>query len=154
LFQGFIFKGFPGLGFQFLIDRVSVNLTVPVSTVEMWKWISHSFKSAVKKALGSPVIVADRFHFVRYVHWALERVRIRVQKGFSDYDRKKCKKKRRVFHKDSSKLTKEDQWYLDRYLSMHPDLQKAYELKESFKKWFKEAKAEGLNLEEVVMIKS
>ncbi|EMR04844.1 hypothetical protein C772_03228 [Bhargavaea cecembensis DSE10] len=29
MFQGFIFKGFPGLGFQFLIDRVPVNLTVP-----------------------------------------------------------------------------------------------------------------------------
>lgn len=107
--------------------------------------MSHTFKSAVKKALGSPVIVADRFHFVRYVHWALERVRIRVQKGFSDYDRKKCKKKRRVFREDSSKLTQEEQWYLERYLSMHPDLQKGYELKEAFKKWFKEAKAKGLD---------
>lgn len=105
--------------------------------------MSHSFKSAVKKALGSPVIVADRFHFVRYVHWALERVRIRVQKDFSDYDRKKCKKKRRVFHKNSCKLTEKEQWYLDRYLNMHPDLQKAYKLKETFKKWFEKAKAEG-----------
>ena len=39
----------------------------------------HSFKAAVNKALGNPVIIADRFHFVRYMYWSMERVRIRVQ---------------------------------------------------------------------------
>lgn len=105
--------------------------------------MSHTFKSAVRKALDKPVIVADRFHFVRYVHWALERVRIRVQKDFSDYDRKRCKKKRRVFHKDSGKLSDEERKILDRYLKMHPDLRTAYDLKETFKQWFKKAKSVG-----------
>jgi transposase len=61
--------------------------------------MSPSFKSAVQSALGKPVIVADRFHFCRYIYWALDRVRKRVQKGFSEYDRKKCKRMRHVFHK-------------------------------------------------------
>ena len=30
--------------------------------------MSHSFKAAVNKALGNPVIIADRFHFVRYMY--------------------------------------------------------------------------------------
>ncbi|WP_197057430.1 transposase, partial [Pontibacillus halophilus] len=32
--------------------------------------MSHAFKSAVQKALGRPIIVADRFHFCRYIYWA------------------------------------------------------------------------------------
>jgi len=42
--------------------------------------ISRTFKSAVQKALGNPVIIADRFHFMRQGYWALDRVRREVQK--------------------------------------------------------------------------
>lgn len=63
------------------------------------------------------------------MYWALERVRIRVQREFHDYDRKKCKRMRHVFYKKQSKLTKKQQWYLDRYLHMSPDLKRAHELK-------------------------
>lgn len=31
--------------------------------------MSYSFKKAVQSALGKPVIVADRFHFSRYIYW-------------------------------------------------------------------------------------
>lgn len=78
--------------------------------------MSPSFKAAVRKALGKPVIVADRFHFCRYIYWALDGVRRRIQSDWNDYDRKKCKRMRYVFYKDSAKLTEEDRWYLDRYL--------------------------------------
>lgn len=40
--------------------------------------MSPSFKAAVQQVLGKPVIVADRFHFVRYIYWALDGVRRRV----------------------------------------------------------------------------
>ena len=42
--------------------------------------ISQSFKAAVTKALGKPVIITDRFHFCRYIYWALDGMRRRVQK--------------------------------------------------------------------------
>ncbi|BAC13308.1 hypothetical conserved protein [Oceanobacillus iheyensis HTE831] len=48
---------------------------------------------------------------------------------FHDYDRKKCKRMRHVFYKKQSKLTKKQQWYLDCYLHMSPDLKRAHELK-------------------------
>lgn len=50
--------------------------------------MSHSFKAAVNQALGSPIIVADCFHFSRNIYWALERARICVQCEFHEYDRK------------------------------------------------------------------
>lgn len=105
--------------------------------------MSHSFKAAVQKGLSKPLIVADRFHFVRYIYWAMERVRIRIQKEWNDYDRKKVKKKRFVFLKKSKDLTEEDHWYLKRYFSFSTELKSTYDLKEKFCRWFERAKKMG-----------
>lgn len=105
--------------------------------------MSPSFKAAVDEALGKPVIVADRFHFCRYIYWALEKVRRKEQNKFHDYDRKKCKRMRHVFYKRYEKLTDKQLWYLNRYLNMSDYLRKAYELKEAYCRWFDEAKTLG-----------
>lgn len=105
--------------------------------------MSYSFKKAVQSALGKPVIVADRFHFSRYIYWALDRVRIRIQNRFNDYDRKKCKRMKHIFHKEKSRLNEEEKWYLERYLKMSDELRTAYELKEKYKEWFENAKKIG-----------
>ena len=91
--------------------------------------MSTSFRAAVREALGRPVIIADRFHYCRYIYWALDKVRRDVQKDWHAYDRKKCKKMRHVFYKRPEKLREEDQFYLTRYLEMSPTLKEAYELK-------------------------
>lgn len=108
--------------------------------------MSPSFKAAVQQALGKPIIIADRFHFVRYIYWALDGVRRRVQQSWHDYDRKKCKRMRYVFHRNSEKLTEDDRWYLERYLGFSNELRKAYHLKEWFSQWFKKAKENGVSL--------
>ena len=105
--------------------------------------MSYPFKAAVRKALGNPVIIADRFHFSRYIYWALERVRIQEQSKFSDYDRKKCKRMRHVFYKHREDLTDNQKWYLERYLNLSDRLRVAYQLKELYCDWFKLAKAKG-----------
>lgn len=102
--------------------------------------MSPSFKAAVRQALGKPVIIADRFHFCRYIYWVLDGVRRRVQKNWNDYDRKKGKRMRYVFYKNSAKLTEEDRWYLKRYLEMDDELKRAYELKEAYCLWFQASK--------------
>ncbi|MBE3568734.1 MAG: ISL3 family transposase [Bacillales bacterium] len=105
--------------------------------------MSPSFKAAVQDALGKPVIVADRFHFSRYIYWALDRVRRRVQNSFHEYDRKKCKRMKHIFYKHSKDLTEQEKWYLERYLSMSKELQEAYKLKELYQEWFTKAKMIG-----------
>ncbi|PLR90795.1 ISL3 family transposase [Bacillus sp. T33-2] len=105
--------------------------------------MSPAFKAAVQSALGRPVIVADRFHFYRYIYWALDGVRRRAQQVFHDYDRKKCKRMKHVFHKANGRLTEEERWHLDRYLEMSEELKAAYELKEAYREWFLEAKEIG-----------
>lgn len=105
--------------------------------------MSPSFKAAVVQALGKPVVIADRFHFCRYIYWALERVRRRVQKEFSDYDRKKCKRMKHVFYKRHDELTDKQRWYLGRYLNLSDYLRTAYQLKEAYCTWFDKSKALG-----------
>ena len=91
--------------------------------------MSPSFKAAVSQALDSPIIIADRFHFCRYIYWALDRARINVQKEFHDYDRKKCKRMRHVFYRPYEELSDNQNWYLKRYLGMSNYLKRAYQLK-------------------------
>ncbi|MGP4078262.1 ISL3 family transposase, partial [Halobacillus sp. K22] len=127
------------------VDTVRDYLREKGSEVEMVIMdMSHAFKSAVQKALGSPIIVADRFHFCRYIYWALERVRRRVQKEFHHYDRKQCKRKKHVFYKREENLTERQRWHLERYLGMSEDMRISYELKESFRDWFERAKTIGI----------
>ncbi|MBK3496120.1 transposase, partial [Viridibacillus sp. YIM B01967] len=102
-----------------------------------------SFKSAVKQALNRPFIIADRFHYCRYIYWGMDAVRRRIQKEWHAYDRKKCKRMRYVFYKRESALNEAKTWYLERYKSMSPELKRAHELKESFCAWFDQAKENG-----------
>src|SRR5699024_6790590 len=107
--------------------------------------MSPSFKAAVSQALDSSIIIADRFHFCRYIYWALDRVRINVQKEFHDYDRKKCKRMRHVFYRPYEELSDNQNWYLKRYLGMSNYLKRAYQLKEAYRYWFEESKTIGDN---------
>jgi transposase len=113
--------------------------------------MSSTFKAAIQDALGKPVIIADRFHFCRYIYWALDRVRRRVQMSFHEYDRKKCKRMKYIFYKHSKDLTEQEKWYLDRYLSMSKELREVYQLKELFHEWFTKAKMIGQ--EQIVKVK-
>lgn len=105
--------------------------------------MSKSFKAAVDQALGKPVVVADRFHFCRYIYWALENVRRKEQNIFDDYDRKKCKRMKHVFYKHHEDLTDKQLWYLNYYLGKSDRLKTAYQLKEAYRLWFETAKKLG-----------
>jgi len=102
--------------------------------------MNQSFKAAVKQALGRPLTIADRFHFCRYIYWAIDEVRRKVQKEWHAYDRKKCKRMRFVLYKRNDKLTDKHRWYLDRYTGFSDELKRAYELKEAYCEWFDWAK--------------
>src|SRR5699024_11309690 len=46
--------------------------------------MSPSFKAAVSQALDSPIIIADRFHFCRYIYWELDRTCMNEQTEIHD----------------------------------------------------------------------
>lgn len=53
--------------------------------------LSKSFKDAIKRALGNPIIVADRFHFMRQAYWAFDKVRREIQGELHKEGRILCK---------------------------------------------------------------
>ena len=99
-------------------------------------------QSSGSTSIGKTNYCGGRFHYCRYIHWALDEVRRKVQKEMLAYDRKKSKKMRFVLYKNSDNLLEEERWYLNRYLGLSTELKQAYELKEAFKQWFTKSKKE------------
>ena len=80
-------------------------------------------------------IVIDRFHVVRYVTWAMENVRKRIQKQMHPDKRKYFKRSRRILLSHQNKLSEENLLALEVMLQQSTDLATAYHLKELFYKF-------------------
>jgi len=98
--------------------------------------MSRTFKYAVQRALGSPMIIADRFHFMRQGYWALDRVRRDVQNGFKKSDRLLTKRSKKLLWLAPERLDEKGQKRVKELLALHPDLKEAYRLKNALHQWF------------------
>ena len=77
-------------------------------------------------------IVIDKFHVVRYITWALENVRKRIQKDMHPSKRKYFKRSRRILLSHYDSLSNENKLVLEVMLQQSNDLAQAYYLKELF----------------------
>ena len=109
-------KGFP--------NRKQVKYVVMDMNREYLKIAQALFKHAT--------VVIDRFHVVRYATWALENVRIRVQKGLLPAQRKYFKRSRTLLLAHMDKLSDESKQAVENMLLFSRDLREAYLLKEAF----------------------
>ena len=82
--------------------------------------------------LPNATIVIDKFHVVRYITWALENVRKRIQKDMHPSKRKYFKRSRRIMLSHYSLLSSENKQALEVMLQQSYDLAQAYYLKELF----------------------
>lgn len=101
------------------------------------RWVimdmSNLFRKVVQEVFPNAVIICDRFHIVRLVLWAMERVRKRIQKSFPKKSRY-FKRNKRILRKAGHTLTSDELVCLEEILSHSEDLRKAYALKEAFYK--------------------
>lgn len=77
-------------------------------------------------------VVIDKYHFIRQVSWAIERVRKRLQKTMPASLRKYYKRSRSLILKRYAKLKYEDKQACDLMLLYNDDLRLAHFLKEQF----------------------
>jgi len=98
--------------------------------------MSRVFKLAVQRAFGHPIIIVDRFHFIRQGYWALDRVRREVQKTFKKPDRLKSKRSKKLLWLAPEKLNDKGRERVKELLALHPDLAEAYRLKNALHNWF------------------
>lgn len=99
--------------------------------------LSKRFKEAVCRALGNPIIVADRFHYMRQAYWAFDKVRRELQHQMKKEERICSKRHKELLWKSPTKLSEEQKQKVMDVLKGKPLLQKAYELKNELDHWFK-----------------
>ena len=90
------------------------------------------FRRVSQVCFPNAVIVADRYHVVRQVYWAMERVRKNEQNKLSKRFRKYFKKSKHLLSKKPEKLTEAEMDRLALMFEIVPRLADAYRLKNEF----------------------
>ena len=90
------------------------------------------FRQVAQTCFPKAVVVADRYHVVRQVYWAMERVRKNEQNKLSARFRKYFKRSRYLLTKPPEKLTEEEMDRLSLMFEIAPRLADAYRLKNEF----------------------
>ena len=90
------------------------------------------FREVAKTCFPKVAVVADRYHVIRQVYWAMERVRKNEQNKLSDRFRKYFKKSRYLLMKPMEKLSDEEMDKLALMFEIAPRLADAYRLKNEF----------------------
>ena len=94
--------------------------------------ITGGYRRLMKELFPWATIIVDKYHYVRQITYALERVRVEEQKRLSDRWRKYFKRSKYILLKDTRKLTMDDRIQLENILRISEPLRKAYELKQQF----------------------
>lgn len=90
------------------------------------------YKEIAETFFKNATIVIDKYHFIRQVTWAFDRVRKAEQKKFYTSRRKYFKRSRFLLLKRKSKLTPDQKDQVSVMLSISPRLATAYWLKEKY----------------------
>jgi len=104
------------------------------------------FRQAVQMCLPQAKIVVDKFHLIRHVNRAMDKVRSRLQGGNRSGKRRDLFRSRYTLLKGAERLADWEKERLNRLFYYYPELKKAWVLKEGFRMWYREEdrmRAEG-----------
>jgi transposase len=95
---------------------------------DMWR----PYVDLAKAYFPNATVIIDKYHFIRYVTWAIENVRKRLQKKMPTNLRKYYKRSRKLILTRYQKLKDENKKACDLMLLYNDDLRAAHHLKEWF----------------------
>ena len=90
------------------------------------------FRQVAKICFPQEIIVADKYHVIRQVYWAMEKVRKNEQSKLSTRFRKYFKRSKNLLVKRVEKLTEEEMARLALMFEIAPRLADAYRIKNEF----------------------
>ena len=90
------------------------------------------FRQVAKICFPQATIVADKYHVIRQVYWAMEKVRKNEQNKLSSRFRKYFKRSKNLLTKRPEKLTDEEMDRLSLMFEIAPRLAAAYHIKNEF----------------------
>lgn len=93
---------------------------------DMWQ----PYVDLVKAYFPNATVIIDKYHFIRYVTWAIENVRKRLQKKMPTSLRKYYQRSRKLILTRYQKLKDENKKACDLMLLYNDDLRVAHHLKE------------------------
>lgn len=97
---------------------------------DMWK--PYTDLSAIYFKNAVPLI--DKYHYIRQIIWAFERIRKKIQKQYGKEYRLLFKHSKRILTMRKSKLKPEQLEQVEQLLYLNDDIREAYYLKEEFYK--------------------
>ena len=83
-------------------------------------------------------VVADKFHLIRHINGAMDKVRSRLQGGSRRGKKRDLFESRYTLLKGVEKLADWEKERLNRLFYRYPELKRAWVLKESFRAWYRE----------------
>jgi transposase len=97
------------------------------------------FRQAVQMCLPQAKVVVDKFHLIRHINGALDKVRSRLQGGNRRGRKRDLFNSRYTLLKGGEKLADRERERLNQLFYCYPELKRAWVLKESFRAWYREA---------------
>ncbi len=97
--------------------------------------MSGSYRPTMKLLFPNATIIIDRYHYLRQIDFALERVRINEQKRMGHDWQLYFKRSKSLLMKDPSRLKADDYARLETMFEKSPKLKEAYELKKMFRRF-------------------
>ena len=94
--------------------------------------MTGGYRKLMKELFPQAKIIVDKYHYVRQITYAIERVRVEEQKRLSGTWRRYFKKSKYLLLKDTERLTTEDRIQLENLFRISEPLRKAYALKQQF----------------------
>jgi len=99
-----------------------------------------SFRQEVQMYLPQAKVVVDKFHLIRHVNDALDKIWSRLQGGrWKEVKSRELFRSRYILLKSTENLTDRERLNLEELFSMYPELKDAWRLKESFRRWYRTA---------------
>ena len=95
------------------------------------------FRQAVQMCLPPAKVVADKFHLIRHINGALDKVRSKLQGGSTRGKRKDVFRSRYILLKGAERLADWERERLGHLFYRYPELKSAWVLKESFRAWYR-----------------
>ncbi len=99
--------------------------------------MTGNYRHLMRGLFPNATIVVDRYHYLRQLDFAIEKIRKEAQKHIPDYLRKDIKHSRALLIKNPEKLTISQYHRLQRILDISPQLRKAYDIKQLFRSFRK-----------------
>ena len=137
LVKGKVMEVVEGQGRQ-KVEGYLDNLPDPERVKGVAMDMHEPFRQAVQMCLPQAKVVVDKFHFIRHVNKAMDKVRSRLQGGNRRGKRRDLFRSRYTLLKGAERLADWEKERLNRLFYCYPELHKAWVLKESFRAWYRE----------------